>query len=508
MKQSEIALETKDLTKSFPGVLALDNVNLRIFENEVVGLVGENGAGKSTLLKILVGLQQPDSGSVQVRGKQVVYKNVSEASDLGIGMVFQEQSLIPNISVAENIFLGNEGSSIRMGIYDWKDLFEKAAFQLAKLGSNISPEAITEDLSFTQRQLVEFARVLSTEERTKDQPIILLDEPTSVLEGEELEQVLKLVCEIKKRASVIFISHRLEEVLRVSDRIYVMTNGRCVAECKPDEVSVQELEELMLGAELRSEYDKEFHVDDISDRDVVLSIKNISLKDSYTDISFDLHAGEIVGFAGVVGSGREDLCRTIFGAEGFDRGEITLEEERIALCSPAGAVERGIGYIPSERRSEGIIGDMSVMENVSLTHLRSVMRGPVIEKKKEEDLVNSWISKLKIKTPSLNTMAGTLSGGNQQKVVIAKWLISEQPKLIVMDHPMRGLDVGAKAEVFELIRNLSQNGIGIVLIADTLEELIALSNTIFVMRDGIITAKFEECWKTKPSKLEILERMI
>ena len=508
MIKEEIVLETKDLTKSFPGVVALDHVSLVIHPNEVVGLVGENGAGKSTLLKILVGLYPFDFGSIFLRGRKIVFKNVSEALNSGIGMVFQEQSLIPNISVAENIFVGNEGEAVKMGMYNWKLLHKKAEKQLLILNTKISSKTITEELSFAQRQLVELARVLSTEERTQFEPIILLDEPTSMLEGRELEQVLDLVQQLKNHASVIFVSHRLEEVLQVSDRVYVMTNGSCVAECNPKEVDVHELEKLMLGTELSKEYNKNNHIIKKPHKKNILSVHNLSHSGFFNNINFDLYEGEVMGVAGVVGSGRENLCRTLFGAEDYSSGEIILEGEKIIFNTPAEAVEKEIGYIPSERRTEGIVGGMNVEENITLTHLETIFNGPFISSCKEKEIVTKWVSRLKIKTPSLKTPAGSLSGGNQQKTVLAKWLIAQKPKVLIMDHPMRGLDVGAKAEVFEIIRKLSQDGIGILLIADTLEELIALSHNIIVMRDGVVTGRFDTSSKKKTLKIDILERMI
>ncbi len=503
----DIVLETKDLTKSFPGVVALDHVSIYVKKNEVLGLVGENGAGKSTLLKIIAGLYPQDHGTIILRGKEIFYKNISEASNLSIGMVFQEQSLIPNITVAENIYLGNESRFVNNGIYDWKELYTQAAFQLKKLNAQISPKTITGELSFAQRQLVEMARVLSTEERTQHQPIILLDEPTSVLEGNELEEVLNLVRALKNHGSVIFVSHRLEEVLRVSDRIYVMTNGSCVAECDPKNINAGDLEKLMLGSELTKEYHANTNNKQERDKNIILSVDNLSQTGSFENISFDLYEGEVLGIAGVVGSGRENLCRALFGAGIINSGKVTLEGEEVSFRMPDEAVKRGIGYIPSERRTEGIVAGMSVKENITLTHIKTVQNGYFINGKKETNIVNSWVTKLKIKTPSIKSLAGQMSGGNQQKIVLAKWLIAHQPKVLIMDHPMRGLDVGAKAEVFEIIRKLSRDGIGIILIADTLEELLALGHQIIVMRDGVITARFDALSK-KPKKLEILERMI
>lgn len=500
-------LRIEGLSKSFPGLKALDDVSMEIRPHEVVGLIGENGAGKSTLLKILAGLYPPDSGRIVLRTKDVHLKSVAHAAANGIGMVFQEQSLLPNITVAENILLGHEEVAQRFGIYDWPKLFALAGAQLAKVGSAIDPSAQTDSLSFSDRQVVELAKVLTIEERTRHEPIILFDEPTSVLEAEEVKMVLQQIRRLRERASVVFISHRLDEILQVADRVYVMTGGRCVAERDRASCDVAELQELMLGRELSSEYERRTKGQPALADDVRLRLSNLSSGHHFQDVSFDVRRGEILGIAGVGGSGREEICRAIFGAHGFEGGEITLDGKLARFADPSEAVAAGIGYLPSERRVEGVVAGMSVRENMTLAHLRPVMRGPIIDRRKEKQLAKRWIERLSIKTRSAETQVGLLSGGNQQKVSLTKWLIADNPKIFILDHPMRGLDVGAKAEIFGLIRDLSNAGIGIILIADTLDELIALSDTILVMRDGIVTGRFNSR-DTPPTQFQILERMI
>ena len=504
----ETVLRVDNLSKSFPGVKALDDVSIEVGAHEVVGLVGENGAGKSTLLKSIAGLYRVDSGRITVREREVSLNSVTAANDAGIGMVFQEQSLLPNVTVAENILLGHENEAIRFGFYDWTKLNRLAAVQLGKLGARISPAAQTETLSFVERQLVEFAKVLAIEERTHHEPLILLDEPTSMLEAEELDTVLDQIERLRERASIVFVSHRLDEVLRVSDRIYVMTNGRCVAERDPKQCEVAELQQLMLGQALGAEYDRKAAPHPSTDTVAVrLSVRELRRQGSYDAVSFDLHAGEVLGIAGVEGSGREALCRTLFGAEGANGGEILLDGKVTHFGSCAEAVQAGIGYVPAERRTEGIIGGLSVKENMTLAHVEEVSRGPVLDLKLEKQVASHWIKRLRIRTPSTETPATNLSGGNQQKVVLSKWLMAKNLKILIMDHPMRGLDVGAKVEIFVLTRELAQSGIGIVLIADTLDELIALSDTIIVMRDGLISQRFNVS-ETVPTRLQILEHMV
>ena len=504
---SEAVLRVQGLSKRYPGVQALDDVTLEIRGREVVGLVGENGAGKSTVLKILAGLVRADSGRIIVRGRELAQGSYPAAAAAGIGMVFQEQSLLPNLRVAENILLGHEGEAVRLGIYDWRKLSALAERQLSKIGASIPPMALTETLSFAERQLVEFAKVLSLEERTQHEPIILLDEPTSVLDASEIEVVLGEIERLRERASVMFVSHRLDEVLRTSDRVYVMTNGRCVAERHPGQCDAAELQRLMLGRDLGVQYEQRRTTKPPAAGAARLDVRGLGLAGAFADITFVLHAGTVLGIAGVEGSGREMLCRALFGAAQPTGGQIRLDGRSVSFASPADAVQAGVGYLPAERRTEGIIGGLTVKENLTLAHTGAVQRGPFLDMRRENQLAQRWIDRLGIKTPSAETIAANLSGGNQQKVVLAKWLIGNETRILILDHPMRGLDVGAKAEIFAVIKDLAGSGIGIVLIADTIDELIALSDTILVMRDGRISGQFDVT-EGGPTRLQILERMV
>lgn len=501
---NETVLRIEGVGKRFAGVQALDGVSLDIRAHEVVGLIGENGAGKSTLLKILAGIYCPDSGNIALRGQTIKPKSLADARDAGIAMVFQEPSLLPNLSVAENILLGHEGDALRAGFYDWNALYALAAAQLHKLGANIQPSVRTDTLSLIERQMVELAKALAIEERTQHEPVILLDEPTALLDTEQSEIVLAQIERLRTRASVMFVSHRLDEVLRVCDRIYVMANGRCVAQRERANCNTADLQQLMLGRQTSVEYGKRMPA---SFSTVRLSMRALCRADSYHAVSFDLHAGEVLGIAGAMGSGRESLCRTLFGAEKPDSGEIVLDGQAIRLRDPADAVRLGIGYVPSDRRAEGIVGGLSVRENMTLAHLGTLHRGPFIDLAREKELVGRWIERLRIKPPAPDALAHHLSGGNQQKLVLAKWLIAHTPKILILDHPLCGLDVGAKEEIITLIRELAKGDIGILLIADTSDELIALSDNIIVMKDGIVSGRFSTA-DEKPSELQILERMV
>lgn len=503
---SDVVLEVKEISKGFPGVQALKDVSIELRRHEVLGLVGENGAGKSTLLKILVGLYVADSGDIILRGKKISPRDIKEAGDYGIGMVFQEQSLLPNLTVAENIFLGNEEPFMRFGVINGNKMQEAARGQLAKVHSNIDPATYTADLDFAERQMVELAKVMTIEERTHHEPIILLDEPTSVLDQEEIDILFERIRLLKKRASIVFVSHRLDEVLAVSDRIYVMKDSKVVTALDAKVAEVRQLHQLMVGRGLQAEYYRESKQRSHSP-EVVLRVENLSRAGFYQGVSFELHRGEILGICGVIGSGREEVCRTLFGLMQPDAGEIYLDGRSRNLRNPSDAVAAGVGYVPQERRTEGLILFLGVAPNITLSSLERIIQAGLINYKKEWQTANTWIKKLTIKTPSLYALCLNLSGGNQQKVVLARSLAANV-KILILDHPTRGLDVGAKEEVYELIRELSNQGMAILLTADTLEEAIGLSHSVLVMKDGKVTKKFEAPPGKKPQQVELIECMV
>ena len=499
-------LSTNHLTKYFGKFIAFKNVNIELKENEIIGIVGENGAGKSTLLKCLNGLHQPDKGEIVLKGKNTYIKNPTEAAKNGIGMVYQEQSVLPNLTVAENIYLGQEDKFNKFGLINKSKLNNFALNKLIQLGSNIKPQYKCCDLNFAEKQIVEFAKVLTLEENVKNNLIILLDEPTSVLEKKEVDNLFEIIKKLKKYSSLIFVSHRLEEILNISDRIYVMKNGEVVDSMKTNEATIDKLHSLMVGKELKHKYYKEDLQNDFQ-KEVVLEIKNLSLNNSFNDINFSLHRGEVLGFAGVVGSGIEQLARVLFGFSKPTTGEIYINDQLIELNSPKDAVKNGIGYLPKDRRSEGLIQFMSLSNNLTLTNLNNIKKYGIISRKKEIDLTNKWINKLSIKAINVDILCNYLSGGNQQKVVLAKWMHAGV-SIMIMDHPTRGIDVGAKKEVYSVIRDLSNSGISIIIISDTIEETIGLSNTIIVMKDGEITQIVNSNKGKKPLQTEIIKYMV
>jgi ribose transport system ATP-binding protein len=502
------ALALRGVDKRFPGVHALKDVSLEIRPHEVVGLVGENGAGKSTLMRILAGVYQPDSGEILLGGKPVRLQGATDAMAQGIGMVFQEQSLLLNLTVAENIYLGNEGRFTRLGLVRWPALYAAARRQLAKVGlDHVDPGARAADLGFATRQMVELAKALTLEEAGQGQLVILLDEPTSVLERAEVEVLFARVRALRSRASFVFVSHRLDEVLEVSDRVYVMKDGAVVAELPAADADVHQLHRLMVGRGLQAEYYREPLQKPYREDEVVLSARGLGLTGAYRGVELDLHAGEILGIAGVIGSGREELTRTLAGFAPHDAGTLEVFGREARFANPAEASDRGIGYIPRERRTEGLVLFLPVAANITLASLGNLERFGLIDSAAERRLSREWVQRLNVRTPSIDALCLNLSGGNQQKVVLAKWL-NAKSRILILDHPTRGLDVGAKEEVYELVRAVTADGIAVVLTSDTLEETIGLSHTVIVMRDGEVTRRFEAPRGGKPEQVALIEHMV
>ncbi len=500
------ALAVRFLSKSFPGVKALDDVTIEVRPHEVVGLVGENGAGKSTLMRILSGVYQPDTGSIELHGEAATLRSPNDAAHHGIGMVFQEQSLLPNLTVGENIYLGSEKPFTRAGIVRWRELYQAARRQLDKVQLDVDPATRTSELDFAARQMVELAKALTLEEAADGHLVVLLDEPTSVLEQADIDILFERVRGLKERAAFVFVSHRLDEVLALSDRVYVMKDGAVVAELEAATADVHELHRLMVGRGRRSEYYRESRQRPYGSK-LLVATEGLGLDGQYRGVDLELHAGEVLAIAGVIGSGREAVCRTLFGFEQPGSGRILVSGEEVRLRSPSDAVALGIGYVPRERRTEGLVLFLSVTANMTLANLERVSRAGLIDHGAERRLAESWVDKLDIRTPSIRALCLNLSGGNQQKVVLAKWM-NANTQVIILDHPTRGLDVGAKEEVYELVRAMSEQGIGVILTADTLEESIGLAHTVLVMKDGEVTKSFDASPGNKPDQVELIEHMV
>lgn len=499
--------ELKSIDKKFPGVHALKGINFHIKAGEIVGLVGENGAGKSTLMKVLYGAYQPDGGEVLINNAPVRFANPRQAMEKGIGMVFQEQSLIANLTVMENIFLGYEQQFVRLGVVNWKAMARAAKLQLAKVKLDIDPTMVTAKLSFAQRQLVELAKVLTLEERVEGQLIILLDEPTSVLSKEEVELLFKLVRELTTRASFIFVSHRMDEVMQLSDRIYVMKDGEVVDVVPRGGATAEEIQHKMVGRNVDKQYYREHLQQPYDAGKVLVEMDKVGLPGRVRDISLKLHAGEVLCLVGTEGSGREAILRTIYGMRTPTMGTFRIKGQDARNYSPRQAVARGVGYVPRERKVEGIVSGMNVYENMTLSQMKNHSSAGVLRVGEERALAREWIRKLSIKAHSEFADCGNLSGGNQQKVVLAKWR-SAGSDIMLLDHPTRGLDIGAKEDVYDMVRAMSAAGVGIILVADTLEEAIGLSHTILVLKDGRIQKHFSCDAGNKPTPYDLLHYMI
>ncbi len=493
--------------KKFPGVHALKSVDFEVKRGEIVGLVGENGAGKSTLMKVIYGAYQPDGGTITIDGKAVRFQNPRQAMEKGIGMVFQEQSLIPNLTVMENIYLGYEQQFVRFGIVNWKAMAQAARRQLAKVKLDIDPRTITSRLSFAQRQLVELAKVLTLEERVDGDLVILLDEPTSVLAENEVKMLFTIVRDLTKRASFIFVSHRMDEVMGLSDRIYVMKDGAVVDVVSHGAATVEQIQHKMVGRNVDREYYREQRQKPYDSTKLLLEMDRISLPGRIKDISLKLHAGEVLCLVGTEGSGREAILRTIYGMRTPVGGTMRIKGKAVSAFSPQAAVAAGIGYVPRERKIEGIVAGMNVYENMTLSQMGRHSRVGILNVGSEKALARDWIARLSIKAHSEYADCGNLSGGNQQKVVLSKWR-SGGSDIMLLDHPTRGLDIGAKEDVYEMIRDMSADGVGVVLVADTLEEAIGLSHTIIVVKDGAIQKTFDCAPGAKPSLFDLLHHMI
>ena len=500
-------LEFKNVSKEFGPVKALSNINFKVDKGEIVGLVGENGAGKSTLMKIIFGAYQADSGTIFIDGRQTRFTSPRDAMSQGIGMVFQEQSLIGNLSVMENLFLGREQEFRRFGLIDFKKMADASRAQLAKVGLDIDPTIETSKLSFSQRQLIELAKVLTLEERISGDLVILLDEPTSVLSEDEVGLLFEIVNKLKDRAAFIFVSHRLDEVISLSDRIYVLKDGEVVDEVKGNKAKASNIQASMVGREINTEYyrqDQRLPFD--KKAAPLLSVKNASVVKKFEDVSFELHSGQVLCLVGTEGAGREAIVRTIFGMHSLDGGAITFfDNPSLKISSPHAAVTNHIGYMPRERKIEGIFASMNIAENMTSSQLGTYSRYGLLKKADELKLATSWIDKLSIKTPSASTDCIRLSGGNQQKVVLAKWR-STGSRIIMLDHPTRGLDIGAKEDVYTMIREMSAAGIGLIVIPDTFEEAIGLGHNITVVKDGRAVKNFN-CMQEQVTPFDLVSAM-
>ena len=506
--EQKLLFSATDIQKHYAATHALKGVELRVHEGEIVGLVGENGAGKSTLLKIIIGAETPTSGGMTMHGKPYEPRNPMDANRHGVGMVFQEQSLIVSLTVGQNIFFGHENNFSAMRIINWPKLYKSAHEVLEEIDIHINPRKKVSDLNFATRQMIEVAKVINvTKSKDEEKCLILLDEPTSVLSEDETKNLFRQMRKIADRGhGVVFISHRLDEVLEITDRIYVYKDGASVGTVATGEADEAKLYEMMVGRSTSTEYyqlDKQI----APQAEVLLEVRQLGLMGVFKDVSFKLHRGEILGICGVIGSGKEDICEVICGDVLPDAGEIILKERPVRFSSPAQGLENGILMIPKERLVEGIVRIASVENNIALSNLESMAIASIVTNRQVRKQADQWIRHMRIKTSGPRELLIRLSGGNQQKVVFSRALASAC-EVLILNHPTRGVDVGAKEDIYTIIRDMVSQGKAVILLGDTLDECIGMSNRILVMKDGLVTGEFNAPADNKPGQVDVVSVMM
>ena len=469
-----VYLSMRHITKEFPGVVALNDVTFEAELGKVTALVGENGAGKSTLIKIIAGVYTPNHGEIYIDGNKTKIAKSKDTMDLGINVIYQELNIFNKLSITENIFMGREK---KKGIFfDQKFHHKKTEELLKTIGLDVSPNTKMRDLSTAQKQMVEVARALAFNAK-----IIIMDEPTSSLTETETRILLNLIKELKKKdVGIVFVSHRMEEIMEIADKVVVLRDGELVGVLETDQIDRNRIINLMVGREVNEIFAKR----DPVVGDVVLKVENLS-SGFVKDVSFELRSGEVLGFSGLVGAGRSEIMRALFGLDKKDTGKIYIEDKEVLINSAVDAVRHRIGFLPEDRKEQGLILNMNIVKNTSLAYLKALRKGLFIQQKEEKNLTLSYIESLDIRTPSELQLCKNLSGGNQQKVVIAKWMCTN-PRILILDEPTRGIDVGAKKEIYDLINRLAQEGVALILISSELTEVLGMSDRIIVMHEGVV----------------------
>ncbi|HWV30972.1 MAG TPA: sugar ABC transporter ATP-binding protein [Dyadobacter sp.] len=490
---SDYILRVKEVSKSFAGVKALDNIHFDLKKGEVHALMGENGAGKSTFMKILIGLVAPDSGEILLENENLNGSNVNETLKKGISMIHQEILIIPELTVAQNIFLGRERevsgkSGILSGWLNDLEINRQAAALLDRMGVNIAPKAKMKDLSVAQMQMVEIAKAISNNAK-----VIIMDEPTSAISDKEVETLFQIIRDLKAEGvSIIYISHKMDEIFRISDTITVLRDGKYIGTKSAAELDQHALIAMMVGREIGQMFPEA--TQPVGQE--VLSVRNLGKAGKFSNISFNVKSGEILGLAGLMGAGRTEIARAIFGLDEWDEGEIIMKEMPLRARTPREAIDRGIGYVSEDRKGLGFIPRMSVKDNITLSSMNNHRKGGFIDTHSEQSVTEKMIADLKIKTAGTGQHVTYLSGGNQQKVVIGKVLLA-LPEIIILDEPTRGVDVGAKFEIYKLIRSLADQGMAVIMISSELPEILGLSDRILVLSKGKQTALLSKAEATQ-----------
>ncbi len=494
---AQYVVEMNRISKGFPGVQALDEVDFRASAGEVMALLGENGAGKSTLVKILSGVYTRDSGSIRIFGKEVKGDlTPTTAREAGIAIIHQELNMCPHLTVAENIFLGRERS--KGAVLSNREMYAESKAILDKLKIRIDPDTVVGDLAVSKQQMVEIAKALSTDAR-----ILIMDEPTSALTSKEIEELFAIIRQLKAEGrSIIYISHRLEELRHIVDQVTIMRDGRFILESAFKDISMENIISNMVGREIKNKFPRV----ECSPGEMLLEVKNLSAGRMVRDVSFSLRAGEIVGVAGLMGAGRTEMTRALFGVDHKESGEIRLSGKPIAINKPMDAIREGIVLAPEDRKKDGLCTNLSVRENIALPNLDILCdKLSVVNRKKEAAMVEKATADLTIRMPNADVDAASLSGGNQQKVVVAKWLAGNS-KVVVFDEPTRGIDVAAKVEIYNLMNQLKQQGIGVLFTSSEMPEVLGIADRVLVMCDGRITGELPIGEATQNKILELATR--
>ena len=480
LSERKTFIELKGIEKIFPGVKALDGVSFDIREGEVHSLCGENGAGKSTLIKVMTGAHARDGGQYLIDGQEVNFKNTQEGIAAGVSCVYQELSIAPQLDVAKNLFIGN--LPMKGGLIDHKTLYAEATKILEELDLRVSPKTLAGDLSVGQQQMIEIGRALTRKAR-----LIIMDEPTSSLSEADTETLFKLIKKLVSRnIAIVYISHKLDEVMYLSDRITVIRDGQNIITKDKTDITQDELITNMIGRELSNLYRKE----PAEIGEPMLEVKGLTRKGVFEDISFTVRKGEVVGFFGLVGAGRSEIMRAVFGVDKTNAGEVILDGKKLKAGSPADAIEAGIGFCTEDRKMEGLALRLSILLNMTLVKLPKLSRLGIIDRAKQRAAADEFMKAISVKAPSVNQLVGNLSGGNQQKVVLAKWLMTG-PKVLIVDEPTRGIDVGSKSEIYGLLSDLAKQGMAIIVVSSEIEEIIGVCDSVITIYEGKKTAQME-----------------
>lgn len=484
-----------NVSKSFPGVKALEKVNLNLRKGSVHALMGENGAGKSTLMKILAGIQQPSEGDIILDGVKVKFNNPKESLNSGIAMIHQELNPVLDMSIAENLYLGREPRKKGTLLLDYKKMYKDAKTLLDKVGLNLHPKTLMRDLTVAQMQMVEIAKAIDY-----NSEIIIMDEPTSAITDREVETLFAMINKLRNSGhGIIYITHKMDEVFRIADEITVFRDGKHIGTYPAAEIDSDTLIKKMVDRELTEIFPNKNYVP----KDVKISVRNLSRKNKFKNVSFDVHHGEIVGLAGLMGAGRTEIVESIFGITKLDSGEIYIDGKKVNIKAPSDAIKLNIGLVTEDRKMSGLILPLSVRDNMVLPSLKSLAKFKVLTNaKKEHKHTDHYIKELKIKTPSQNQIIQFLSGGNQQKVILGKWLMTE-PQILIFDEPTRGIDIGAKTEIYKIISDLADKGHTIIFISSEMQEILGMCDRIIVFHEGVVSGEVLRAEATQEKLLKL-----